>query len=111
MTTDVRLGSTGIVVNKNGFGALPMQRVSMEEAVQRLSSLLGRMPDWTTLASFLPGGEGGGLLTRSALAAHFAATLELAKAGRVELRQEGAFAPLYVRGRQAGDAPADPSDS
>ena len=34
MTTDVRLGSTGIVVNKNGFGALPMQRVSMEEAVQ-----------------------------------------------------------------------------
>ena len=34
MTTDVRLGSTGIVVNKNGFCALPMQRVSMEEAVQ-----------------------------------------------------------------------------
>ena len=34
MKTDVRLGSTGIVVNKNGFGALPMQRVSMEEAVQ-----------------------------------------------------------------------------
>ena len=34
MTTDVRLGSTGIVVNKNGFGALPMQRVTMEEAVK-----------------------------------------------------------------------------
>ena len=34
MTTDVRLGSTGIVVNKNGFGALPMQRVSMEDAVK-----------------------------------------------------------------------------
>lgn len=29
----VRLGSTGIVVNKNGFGALPIQRVSDEEAV------------------------------------------------------------------------------
>ena len=34
MTTDVRLGSTGIVVNKNGFGALAMQRVSMDEGVQ-----------------------------------------------------------------------------
>ena len=33
MRTEVRLGSTEIVVNKNGFGALPMQRVSMEEAV------------------------------------------------------------------------------
>ncbi len=29
----VRLGSTGIVVNKNGFGALPIQRVSDEVAV------------------------------------------------------------------------------
>ncbi len=29
----VRLGSTGIVVNKNGFGALPIQRVSDREAV------------------------------------------------------------------------------
>lgn len=32
----VRLGSTGIVVNKNGFGALPIQRVSDEAAVKLL---------------------------------------------------------------------------
>ncbi|MEG2871282.1 MAG: aldo/keto reductase, partial [Clostridium sp.] len=30
--TPVTLGKTGIIVNKNGFGALPLQRVSMEEA-------------------------------------------------------------------------------
>ena len=30
--TTVTLGKTGITVNKNGFGALPIQRVSMEEA-------------------------------------------------------------------------------
>ena len=29
----VTLGSTGITVNKNGFGALPIQRVSQEDAV------------------------------------------------------------------------------
>lgn len=28
----VTLGSTGICVNKNGFGALPVQRVEMDEA-------------------------------------------------------------------------------
>lgn len=28
----VRLGKTGIVTNKNGFGALPIQRISFEEA-------------------------------------------------------------------------------
>lgn len=30
--SQVTLGMTGITVNKNGFGALPIQRVSMEEA-------------------------------------------------------------------------------
>lgn len=32
----VKLGNTGIVVNKNGFGALPIQRVDMETAVKIL---------------------------------------------------------------------------
>lgn len=32
----VRLGSTNIVVNKNGFGALPIQRINDEEAVYLL---------------------------------------------------------------------------
>ena len=30
----VTLGSTNITVNKNGFGALPIQRISQEEAVK-----------------------------------------------------------------------------
>ena len=30
---EVTLGKTGITVNKNGFGALPIQRVSEESAV------------------------------------------------------------------------------
>ena len=29
----VTLGTTGITVNKNGFGALPIQRISNEDAV------------------------------------------------------------------------------
>lgn len=32
----VTLGSTGICVNKNGFGALPVQRVTKEDAVYLL---------------------------------------------------------------------------
>lgn len=34
--TEIRLGKTGITVNKNGFGALPIQRVTQEEAVRLL---------------------------------------------------------------------------
>ena len=32
----ITLGSTGITVPQNAFGALPIQRVSMEEAVKLL---------------------------------------------------------------------------
>lgn len=32
----VKLGSTGFTVNKNGFGALPIQRISMDEAARLL---------------------------------------------------------------------------
>lgn len=35
-SVNVRLGSTGITVNKNGFGALPIQRISDEAAVHLL---------------------------------------------------------------------------
>ena len=31
---NIILGRTGITVNRNGFGALPVQRVSSEEAVK-----------------------------------------------------------------------------
>lgn len=81
---------------------VPVHLYSMEDAVRRLSEMLGHVPDWATLESFLPGEAGGALLGRSSVAAHFAAMLELAKAGRVELRQDGAFAPLYVRARREG---------
>ena len=32
----VTLGKTGITVNKNGFGALPIQRITKEEAAKLL---------------------------------------------------------------------------
>ena len=38
--SQVTLGKTGITVNKNGFGALPIQRISQEEAVQLLHKAL-----------------------------------------------------------------------
>lgn len=82
----------------------PLRLYSIEDAVRRMEELLGRLPDWATLASFLPPGAQGTLMGRSVLAAHFAATLELAKSGQVELRQEGAFGPLFVR-RSRNDTP------
>ncbi|MRX50809.1 segregation/condensation protein A [Paracoccus sp. S-4012] len=76
--------------------------LSMEQALDRLRRLVGFVPDWTDLSRFLPEGwEAAPARRRSATAATFAATLELAKQGVVEIRQETSFAPISIRGRKA----------
>lgn len=70
---------------------------SMDDALKRLARFLGHVPDWRELTSFLPEEACSDLLRRSALAATLAATLELARSGRIELRQDRAFAPIYLR--------------
>ncbi len=75
----------------------PVRLHTMEQALKRIQGMLGGTRDWTTLASFLPPGLADRLVCRSALAATFAASLELARQGRVEIRQSRPFAPLYLR--------------
>jgi len=75
----------------------PSDLHSMEEALERLRRLLGRMPEWSTLASFLPADLRGNLVRRSALAATFLASLEMARQGTVELRQGSPFGPIFLR--------------
>lgn len=70
---------------------------SVDDALQRLSSLIGTVVDWRRLQAFLPPQLQNDALGRSALAATFAASLELAKAGRIELRQDRLFGPIFIR--------------
>lgn len=70
--------------------------MTLEAAIERVSALIGTRIEWSTLQSFLPEGAAGPY-AKSALASSFVAALELAKQGRVELRQKSAFAPLYLK--------------
>jgi segregation and condensation protein A len=70
---------------------------SMEDAYQRIASMLGATPEWDTLFRFLPAGLSQTSVRRSALAATFAASLELAREGRLQIRQLEPFGPIYLR--------------
>ena len=70
---------------------------SLGAAMERLSDMLGLAIDWTTLEQFLPGDVMDPLMARSALASTFAASLELVREGKLNLRQSGPFAPIYLR--------------
>lgn len=85
--------------------ALPTFKVmSLEDAMDRMTRMLGELPRlgpfsaWTTLQSFLPKNAGKDkLFARSSIASLMTASLELVKQGRLEVKQDGAFRPIYMR--------------
>jgi segregation and condensation protein A len=97
------LRAYGAIATRRQAGTLhilPTEIYSMDDALQRLGDMLGRSLDWRTLASFLPGDWLEGIRGRSAVAATFAATLEMVRSGRAELRQDAMFGPIYLRPAQ-----------
>ena len=70
--------------------------MTLEDAIQRVSALIGQALDWTTLEAFLPV-TADPAYRKSALASSFVAALELARQGRIEIEQEKPFAELLVR--------------
>jgi segregation and condensation protein A len=70
---------------------------SLSDARQALARLVGQQSDWTALDSFLTEACADAGMRRSARASTFAASLELAREGKIELRQERAFAPIWMR--------------
>jgi segregation and condensation protein A len=79
----------------------PRRLWSVQEALTRLSQVLGEFPSWAVLQRFLPEGEVAAELDtvekRAALASTLIAGLEMARGGAVELRQERAFGPILLR--------------
>ena len=70
---------------------------SLSEAREILSLLVGEFEDWTALDHFMLRYLTDPAERTTAIASAFAATLELVREGRLELRQDGAFQPIYLR--------------
>ena len=75
--------------------------MTIEEALAALGARVGLAGDWTDLLALLPEDwRQRPVRRRSATAATFAASLELVKAGRAELRQLELFGPIEMRARR-----------
>jgi segregation and condensation protein A len=70
---------------------------TVQDALRRLTDLVGRLPDWTTLEQFLPDHLDSFTERRAALSSTLLASLEMARDGSVKLRQEEPFGPILVR--------------
>ena len=73
---------------------------AVDEALGRLRSMLGKIPNWQSMIDCLPEGLHNAVLARSAVASTFVASLELVKEGLIDLRQDKHFGPIFLRGRK-----------
>ena len=83
-----------------GHRTLQMVRAPIfliEEARARLERVLGQMPQWSLLVRYLPQGWATGQRRRTALASTFLAALELARDGRLEIRQLAPFGEIFLK--------------
>jgi segregation and condensation protein A len=86
---------------------MPKRQVwSLVEAREALERLVGIARDWTVLDSFLLRYIAAPEQRPTVIASAFSAMLELVREGRLALRQDEAFAPLWVRSRPGAPAEA-----
>ena len=87
---------------------MPKRHVwSLVDAREALERLIGQAQDWTVLDSYLVRYISAPEQRPTVIASAFSASLELVREGRLALRQDGAFAPLWVRGLTPEPEPAE----
>ena len=83
---------------------------SIKDARMRLERLLGEAPsasEWMAFEYCLQELSGAHENGSTVMASSFGATLEMAREGRIELRQEGPFEPIYMRPRKSESGQPD----
>jgi segregation and condensation protein A len=75
---------------------------TVQDAISRLTQVMGALPSWAVLQRFLPDSAGlDPVERRAALASTLIAGLEMARGGAIELRQDRAFGPIMLRRAEA----------
>jgi segregation and condensation protein A len=83
------------------FVRLPKRTVwSLAEAREALERLVGQSMDWSPLDQYLIAYLVDPSLRTTVIASSFAAALELVREGSMEVHQQGAFSPLFLRKRR-----------
>lgn len=83
----------------------PRNVISLAEARERLERLIGRLSlqgEWARLDGFLLNWIADPKMRATALASGFSATLEMVREGLIDVQQDDAFSPIWIRSRGEG---------
>jgi len=73
---------------------------SVDSAIQRLKYIFGTVLEWTNFNKIIPNFGSKQIVNKSLISSNFVASLELAKNGFIEVKQNETFGNIYVRSKQ-----------
>ena len=73
---------------------------SVDSAIQRLKNIFGTIFEWTNFNKIIPLFGSKQIVNKSLISSNFVASLELAKNGFIEVKQNETFGSIYIRLKQ-----------
>ncbi len=73
---------------------------SVDQAIQRLKVIFGSITEWTNFMNLIPKFEQNQIVNKSSITSNFVASLELAKNGFIDVKQNETFGNIFLKTRK-----------
>ena len=83
--------------NNNQLTITLSELYSVDSAIQRLKNIFGNIQEWTNFIKIIPRLDSNLIVNKSIITSNFVASLELAKNGFIEVKQEETFGNIFIR--------------
>ena len=70
---------------------------SVDQAIQRLKSIFGSITEWTNFMNLVPKFGKNQIVNKSSITSNFVASLELAKNGFIDVKQDNTFGNIFLK--------------
>ncbi len=72
---------------------------SVDQAIQRLKDIFGSITEWTNFMNLIPKFGKNQIINKSSITSNFVASLELAKNGYIDMKQNEIFGNIFLKSR------------
>ena len=99
---DVLKNYTNLLKKKENISSLTIsssELYSVDQGIQRIKSMFGLITEWTNFLNLIPKFGNNNIVNKSSITSNFVASLELAKNGLIEVKQNEIFGNIFVRSK------------
>ncbi|HJO13259.1 MAG: segregation/condensation protein A [Pelagibacteraceae bacterium] len=98
------LNSYSLILKKNEqinhLTINPSELYSVDQAIQRLKGIFGSITEWTNFMNLIPKFGQNQIINKSSITSNFVASLELAKNGFIDVKQNETFGNIFLKSRK-----------